>query len=572
MFALGPKDDIALLRMGNSKALLQADEVSTSGSFGVGGSLKLGQAKKACNAATEGHIQYKSKEILVCDGKAWAPIRVQRNEFLTPPGLLRSIDNLGNKVLGKSGRELFARDDVKYSLKADNSPVKVIDFSEGPASSNHPFTVVSEIEGRDDGKVRWNSGWNGNDAIRSHKAFLKGDFQFGCTVDGGGANRFGMGVMSKADASKFSNGNSCGGCDGMKHNYFCRFEQKFCMFNKRNTYVSNGWNEMHQDGTKFRMSRKSGKITAEMYRGSKRVKTYTWPTAFTDDMHLIVANDGGSSSSLKDCYYMQRRSLPARPFHKLKAATGDGTPLKGFKVVAGSLPKGMKLDGNSGVIYGQPNKVKKSTISTFTVAVQGTSRSFKIDVRHLSFAGTKSKNFQEGQTFTSAGEIEGRSDGRVRWKSGWNGNDAIRTVKPIFKANTNFEFGCTIDGGGANRFGMGVFAKSDVGKFSHANSCGGCDGMKNSYFCRFEQRACGYNNRNQHKVTGINNMHSNGARFKMWREGDTIKMTMNEGKGKSYQWPQKYAGEMYLMVMNDGGSSSSLKDCYYLSTVLLGYK
>jgi len=359
MFALGPKDDIALLRMGNSKALLQADEVSTSGSFAVGGSLKLGQAKKACNAATEGHIQYKSKEILVCDGKAWAPIRVQRNEFLTPPGLLRSIDNLGNKVLGKSGRELFARDDVKYSLKADNSPVKVIDFSEGPASSNHPFTVVSEIEGRDDGKVRWNSGWNGNDAIRSHKAFLKGDFQFGCTVDGGGANRFGMGVMSKADASKFSNGNSCGGCDGMKHNYFCRFEQKFCMFNKRNTYVSNGWNEMHQDGTKFRMSRKSGKITAEMYRGSKRVKTYTWPTAFTDDMHLIVANDGGSSSSLKDCYYMQRRSLPARPFHKLKAATGDGTPLKGFKVVAGSLPKGMKLDGNSGVIYGQPNKVKK---------------------------------------------------------------------------------------------------------------------------------------------------------------------------------------------------------------------
>jgi len=553
MLALGPEEDIAILRMGPGKAHIQALDVSTSGSVAVGESLKLGETKKPCGDATKGHIQYKKGDLLFCDGKSWAPIRVQRNEFLTPAGLLASIDQKG---------ELFARDDVTYTLKETNDLKKINDFSEGD-KGKHPFTVQAEIEARNDGKIRWNSGWNGNDAIRSWDPILKGDFEFGCTVDGDGTNRFALGVISPNDVKKFNDNNSCGGCDGMQNAYTCRFEQRSCMYNSRSAVKSNGWNEIWQDGTRFKMFRKSGKITAEMWRGSSRVKTYTWSVPYTGDMHLLVANDGGTSTSLKDCYYLARAKSPKRNFHQLKAVTGEGVPLTGYKVTSGSLPSGMQLDAKSGAIFGKPKPVKKSTVSTFTVGVQGVSRQFKIDVRHRVDKVSKSNNFHEGEVFTSAGEIEGRKDGRVVYKSGWNGNDAIRTKSPIFKAKTDFEFGCSIDGGGANRFGMGVFSTADVKAFSHANSCGGCDGMKNSYFCRFEQRACGYNNRNQHKVTGINNMHVNGARFKMWRKGDTIQMTMNEGKGKSYQWPQKFDGEMYLMVMNDGGSSSSLKDCYY---------
>jgi len=167
-------------------------------------------------------------------------------------------------------------------------------------------------------------------------------------------------------------------------------------------------------------------------------------------------------------------------------------------------------------------------------------------------------------------EIGGDENGNVHL-TGSNGNDAIRMKSPLLKGD--FEYGCTVSDGGSdhNRFGMGLWGADAIAQFKSANSAGYCAQASSGhcYFCRFESSRCSYRG-SYDPIFGLAGIHAENTMFKLVRKGGEICGYTAGVKRGCYK--QKYTGDMYGTIQNDGGTSRNLHKCYYKPLVVTGAK
>lgn len=426
------------------------------------------------------------------------------------------------------------------------------------------------------------SGSNGNDAIRMKFPMLRGDFEYGCTTTAGnsGQQRFGMAIWGKKSVKHFHSGNSNGNCAGSKTTdcFYCRFEQNWCSYGGTSSKRIN-IGSMNNDGTRFKFIRKSGEVCVYMNDAKKGCYSHK----YTDDMYAAIHNDGGSSRNMKNCYYkslvddgVAKKDFP---FATLRATSSSGSPATEYKIVSGSLPTGMQLS-KSGKIYGQATGIEKQTKYTFSVQAFGEDdpvvQSFSLTVKHrmpfgtlytdfsVSPSGSNSAHMFEYRGHCGSGdkrcEITGDTMGNIQL-SGTNGNDAVIMKKPLLVGD--FEYGCTTTSGTSStqRFGMGLWDSASYSQFKSSNSAGYCaQANKGScYFCRFEASRCSY--RGSYDQVFAITMHADGLDFMFKREGDEI---CGYVQGKlSGCYSQKTTAPLYGAVMNDGGSSRNMRNCYW---------
>lgn len=571
---LGTNGAVRLIRTGSNEALIQAGTVSTTGSIKVAGDIAVGNSGKACTSANAGSLRWANNEMNFCDGKAWQKLRVLKGEWTSLAGTLFS-------TLEKFGKgEAFARDDVTYcssclgpSAMKTSSDFRISSSGDAPFMFKGSCNSACEISGDSSGNIKL-SGSNGNDAIRMKSALLKGDFEYGCTVTAGTSshNRFGMGLWSTKAIGQFHSGNSAGNCGSISGGgcYFCRFEQTSCSYagSYSSVFSISG---IHDLNAKFKFVRKSGQVCA--YVNDQKKGCYSQKE--TGDMYGAVQNDGGSSRNLKNCYYksLSTGTKGNYQFTTLSALNADGTPIKDFQIISGSLPKGMSLDKTSGMITGKPAEVQKATNYNFVVKASGKNdpvmRSFQIQVRHKMNMEQISTDFSQGSNkpFTYKGscnskcEIASDSNGNVRL-DGSNGNDAIIMNKPLLVGD--FEYGCTVTSGSSshNRFGMGVWDETSYSQFSSGNSAGYCAQASkgNCFFCRFEQTSCSQRG-SYSSLFSLSGIHDLNARFMFKRIGTQICAYINGNKKGCL--PGSHSGPMYGAIQNDGGSSRNMHKCYY---------
>lgn len=166
-----------------------------------------------------------------------------------------------------------------------------------------------------------------------------------------------------------------------------------------------------------------------------------------------------------------------------------------------------------------------------------------------------------GSCLSNKCEISGDAHGNIHL-AGTNGNDAIRMKLALLKGD--FEYGCSVTKGtsGHNRFGMGLWGTNAVSKFKSGNSAGYCAQASsgNCYFCRFEGASCAFRG-SYSAVFSLPNIHDENTEFKFVRKAGQICGYTKGVKRGCYS--QKYTGDMYGAVQNDGGSSRNLHRCFY---------